>query len=524
MIHRRLLASPSVLTLFVLSCSVLLVIYHLFQLHAAFSGHDQAWYLFAAERVLKGAKLYGPDVVDTNPPLILWFSTLPVLLSHILPLSLTASLRVIIVVMIFGSTAWCLRVLRRAPFMESTVVRSLIGFLILYVEMRLTAYDFGQREHLIVLLAIPYLLAAATGAIESLSIVERCGLGLAVGLAICLKPQYAVAFAAAELVLLISHRSLRRLISPEWITVVVSGGLYLLLVLILTPLYTRQMVPLLLDTYWAYATSSALTLLLAMKIRVLLASGLIAASFLLPRPFSVLVSTFAAFSIGSIVAYAVQRTDWPYHRYPIAVSLILALGIFLVGIAQALLQSLEGPRVTKPIAVVCLAAVLIVSVGFFARHEVASPERSEVYQFLKQQKDPGKVYIFSTAVIWIADVMDLKWNWASRFPCLWLLPSIVQNELGPAHPGLPFRRLSPERLASISARQRDEVAEDLDHFQPSVLMVERCNEGHPCQAIEGKNFDTIAWFLKSPRFGEAWSHYRRQPNALPAFDVYVRVP
>jgi hypothetical protein len=44
---------------------------------------------------------------------------------------------------------------------------------------------------------------------------------------------------------------------------------------------------------------------------------------------------------------------------------------------------------------------------------------------------------------------------------------------------------------------------------------------HPCQAIEGKDVDLLAWLLERPHFADAWSHYEKPTEAPPFFDLYV---
>jgi hypothetical protein len=513
--------------LFVLSCSVLLVLHQTALLYTAYSGHDQAWYLIAAGRVLNGARLYGPYVSDTNPPMIVWFSALPVLLSRVVPLSPTACLRLVVLALWITSAAWCMRVLRHAVGMESPLVRAVITLGILYVGLRMDPREFGQREHLFVVFALPYLFAVGTGAVERLSLAERCALGGMAGLAVCFKPQYALAFAAAEIVLAMAGRTLRRLKSPELMSLVAGCGLYLVVVRIVTPQYTREMVPLLLDSYWAYGTSSVVALLAAMKLWLLLALMVVAVSLLFLRRSGLFMvaAVFAACSVGSMLAYAQQRADWTYHRYPVWSFLILAAVLFLLGVLQSVLPRWQAVAIRRPVALACLAAVFAVGIGFFPRQLAAlRPQRSEVYRFLEKQRDAGTVLVLSTAVFWVADVADLKLGWGARFPCLPFLSAVVQNEDGPTGVGRPFRQLSPEKLAAISSLQRAEMTEDLNHFQPSLVMVEHCDPQHPCQAIEGKSFDTIGWFLQDQQFVEAWKHYRRQPDEPASFDVYARVP
>ncbi len=50
---------------------------------------DQAWLLYAAKLVLAGVPLDGNRLIEVNPPLIVWFSTIPVALAkalHVSPL------------------------------------------------------------------------------------------------------------------------------------------------------------------------------------------------------------------------------------------------------------------------------------------------------------------------------------------------------------------------------------------------------------------------------------------------------
>ena len=41
------------------------------------AGPDQMWLLYAADLVRRGTKLYGPQLFESNPPLIAWISVTP---------------------------------------------------------------------------------------------------------------------------------------------------------------------------------------------------------------------------------------------------------------------------------------------------------------------------------------------------------------------------------------------------------------------------------------------------------------
>jgi hypothetical protein len=245
--------------------------------------------------------------------------------------------------------------------------------------------------------------------------------------------------------------------------------------------------------------------------------------------------TDAFFLLDSDVIRCVQRRRFVCVRYPtngLALSPLSSLGVsnlaiagFLLNISQPLLQRLDSHRVSKPVIFACLGVVFLAGLGFFPRQMAAlRPQRSEVYRYLAEQRKPHTVLLFSTTVGWMADILDLKWNWGGRFPCLWFLPAIVQNEQAPVRADTLFKHLSPEKRATISSIQRREIVEDMNRFQPSLIMVEHCDRKHSCQAIEGKNFDAISWFLQDRQFVEAWSHYKRQPKGPADFDVYARLP
>lgn len=121
----------------------LLVIYLIEVFLVASPGHDQAWLLCAAQRMVAGAKLYGLQIVETNPPLIIWFSAIPILLGHILHIDPLPALKLTIAVLVILSTVWCAHILRAAGVLTSPLLSCLAIGSILGAEVFLHAYDLG---------------------------------------------------------------------------------------------------------------------------------------------------------------------------------------------------------------------------------------------------------------------------------------------------------------------------------------------------------------------------------------------
>lgn len=524
----------SALVPLVYSGAVLLFLYRAALLFAYPVGHDQSWYLIAARRYLDGATLYGPQIAETNPPLIIWFSALPILLARFLHVSPVTALRLIVLAGVLVSTAWCALLMRRRPagssFNPGALSLALLTCAVLYVEFRIGLLSFAQREQLLVILALPYILAATTGAVRHLSLPERCALGIAAGLGICFKPQYLIVIAALEIFLALYNRTLRRAVSPEFLSLVLTGAIYLVLVRLLTPLYGTRTVPLLLDVYWAYSTSGPLALARGTRGFLLITIVAPLACFALRKylrdPLTPMA--FVVCSIAAYVAYVIQKTDWRYHQDPYKAFFLFAALYLLIDLLQPFLARLEAETAfTRVVSFAALALQLIALCAIAIRPHRFIPatrlsEPPSLGHFFAQYPPSTTVYVFSTGVYPISGALVHNLRWGSRFPALWMLPAIILNETGPLNPSAPFKRLPPETLTRLASLQRTEMAEDFDTWQPSVVLVEQCTLGHPCQAIEGKNVDLIAWFKQGPQFTAAWSHYQPCPGP-PDFDCYLRV-
>jgi hypothetical protein len=127
-----------------LACFALIVFLWYFAIYfTSLLGHDQISYLFEAQRMLSGFELYGPHLSETNPPMIIWFSALPILLASWTHGSAEFFLRLLITAMFMGSAFWCVRILRRGNAITSPVTIALFGVALVAIELSIGPYDFG---------------------------------------------------------------------------------------------------------------------------------------------------------------------------------------------------------------------------------------------------------------------------------------------------------------------------------------------------------------------------------------------
>src|SRR5262249_1902721 len=121
--------------------------------------HDVAWILHSAGRVLAGERLY-VDLVEGNPPLIVWLHFAPIWLARAAGTSEILAVRILVLLVIAGSLMLTGRTLRRiAP--DRPAGRLLVLGVAFFVLLPMAGYDFGQREHLLFVMVLPYLFMAS---------------------------------------------------------------------------------------------------------------------------------------------------------------------------------------------------------------------------------------------------------------------------------------------------------------------------------------------------------------------------
>ncbi len=520
-LHRFFVVGLAVAAAFLLVHFVDLIVF-------AIPDHDQTWLLYAAKRVASGVQLDGPRLVETNPPLIIWVSLIPVLLAKLFHVRPAAMLNACVGVLVVGSTAWSVRVLRVAGVLTGQVLLFVGVCITLLAETLVTNADIGQREQLVVILLLPYVFSAASGAAAHLSIVELCALGVVGGVGICLKPQEVLALACFEIFLALGTRSLRRLARPDFLALFLTACLYLLLVRWITPLYLSHTVPLLGATYWAFGEDTVRTL--AGGSPAFFAIFLIAlvSCFVLRRrlrhgtlPWGLLGCT-----TGATIAYLQQHTGWGNHEFPQTAFLILAVSLIAIDLLSSFVAKVAQWQLFSltffAIAGVCtlvLLPIVIVHRGHVAAF--AASHESLVETTLRTYPAGTPVYVLSTGLDGFPSVLRHDLLWGSRYVHLWMLPALAKNEAfehgGPA----PVKVLSPEVLSRISALQRREMTEDLQLWKPAVIIVKLCRPEGVCQAMTGLPFDTIGWFFQDPAFAAEWAKYQKQAGDG-YYDVYTR--
>ncbi len=527
--HKKTRAStpyPGVLSAAEPLLAVALLVYLAYEFFFSHVEGDQAYLLYAAQRIFAGVTLDGPHLIETNPPLIVWFNLLPAWMAQVLHVGPVLALRLFTLAMLAGSAAWSARILQRSLISQmfgKQNARLLWAVTFFFVVITRPA-EFGQREQLLLALVLPYLLAAGSGVLELLTVRERIALGCAAGLGICFKPHHILTLAALEVFLAAYRRTWSRLWSPELLAAVSVGALYVAAVGLFTPAYLSTIMPLLQSTYWALGQYTFAAMVLHVGASFSLATVAGAAIWLAVRKrlaCPMLTGAFLAAATGATLAYFVQHTGWYHQSFP-------AVALFEIAAVWLLAECIHANRPQwlryRPISRVGYALIVLFGVvagmGLMHRRSRGTHDTNTLTSELATYPQGTTVYAFSIGMNSFPVVLDHGLIWGSRFAHLWMLPAILQNEASENMNRQPSHALPKVRVEALADLQRSELTEDLYRTRPSVIFVERCDVQRPCDTLPPL-FDAVGWFSRNPQFARIWSEYRLDKR-LDSFDEYVR--
>jgi hypothetical protein len=489
------------------------------------TGHDQMWCLYAAQQVLHGTELYGPRLLESNPPLVVWMLLLPDGFAGLLHLPISLVFKLCVVATEVAVALTCVILLRRSQPSLSRSRLWALAFAFLCIFGAMPARDFGQRDHLLALLFLPYVLAAGLDfQVQPVARWARVAIGCVAGLGLCLKPHHLLVPIAIEAVLLLKRRTAYR-VRAESIAVAFTCLLYLAAIRLFTPLYLTGILPILRDTYWAIGPLTLPHLVAqSIELHILALAAFALAIITGPRQLPTLTTLLLAAGSASTVAYYLQGTGWYYQQLPALSFFALALWLQLLDIAQR--RGLTLPA-WSPRAAAALSTLALTLTAYFSGYTLARP--LSFPNGLSNTPDPSffaglpagtPVAIVTTVVDdSVPPIFVHRLTWAQRENNLWTLPAILRNE-SPG-PGDPRRRIPPPRLLQLDHMQHDWMVDDLAYWNPALILVQRCQDpGVHCQILEDRHDDLLAWFARDPRFRAAFAryHYLRTSGE---FDAYV---
>lgn len=398
---------------------------------------DAAWLLAIARRIRAGATLYSNDLVEVNPPTIVDVARLALAGSLGVGISAITAWRLVVFVLEALSVTASLVLLRRLGDAPVDRFFAPAAIAVTTALACLPGSDFGQREHFILLLSVPYVLAAAVCADHGQAprawrIVA--GAMLAIGMSI--KPHYALLMLCVEVGLIVRTGRLRALARVESVSAAVAAAVVAAALLWRYPGYLTVALPFALRYYREYV---------GLQLAPSHALYLAAAGLAVVATRSVRVRTSAPMLLlwagaGAYLALLAQGKGWGYHFVPARSLLFLCAALSLVFIGRALVPEVARRSGMAPARLVASAsmAALVVLAGLMIRRTVNInngpwPQRfTELTRLLERERPPGTPLSIATLSLELYPAFPvvevLGGEWASRYSCLWTVPAIEAHE------------------------------------------------------------------------------------------------
>lgn len=458
---------------------------------------DVAALMDQVHRTLDGERMYF-DIIEVNPPLVLYLYQLPVLLARRLHLGDGLVVHASVLLLAALSLPLSARTLAAAGL--PTAMRRVLLWVLLSLSLPFALTHTAQREHLLCLLSMPFLFGVAceaAGRPRPMWLQVAAGALAAFGVA--LKPHFLALWCCAEAYLYIGagrRRAFRRMetlligaVNLAYLTWVVFGTGYL------------AVARLAVDAYAAYDNS--LSFVIGQGNPILL--GAAAAVLLAPRGWSPERRPLrAVLAIGlGVSAYAavIQSKGFPYHWLPAQAFSYLALAAGLLEVTAA---RGAGARA------VAQAGLVLVSL-----HPYASPTRTNMGEaaiegqkvrdiaLLLRELSPGqRVAWFSTTCYPQFPSLNYAGKHQGLRAPLWLLPSIYADV--PPYTA-PFPYHGAADMPEQERRVLDAVTRDLQERRFDLLVVDR--HGNK-QGFGPTAFDFLDYFARQPRVVEQLRAYR----------------
>lgn len=445
--------------------------------------HDAAWYLSATRKWLEGAELY-TRISEVNPPLNFYYTAPVIWLSDALSISGQNSQYLLISVLTFLILVWCQFIARKAfAWSEAKIA---VFTLIVAASLILPALsEFAQREHLLVLLLMPWLLLKAAG--KEPSKANQFLTSFVGALGVCLKPHFVFIPIAVTLLDVWQRRSLRPIFSVSNMTFLAVGLSYVAYVAIQHPAYFTLIVPIARDIYGAYQNTVQTAFLIVLS--SMLWGLVIGIAAFRNKPVSHASLVFLVASAGALAIYWAQGTGFAYHLVPLNTFIMVTAGLLVLTAPKRSLTSL-----------VALATLLVMATSHLSRGFYDSPDARQMISVVETTGPIASMMVLTTRVdLGPGPAVEMGIDWSGSYSSNWLVPGAI-NHLADTD-----CKIEPDfctRLNSYLERNRNDNITDILSGKPDLIVFDKLN-----RIIDDPDFSRQDFMSEDPRWENIMSGY-----------------
>jgi hypothetical protein len=440
---------------------------------------DLACLVSLDEKILDGGRL-GIDLFELNPPLSVYMYMPAAWLARVTGLAP----EYIVIILVIVEIAAALVVIDRA----GAAARLGAGertFAVWSLALSLAILPgavFGQREHIAVVALTPFVAVTALRwrGLDPGRVAILAGMGA--GLAMSIKPFFALVTGLPIILAVVRRRSLRPLFTPEacLAAVIVIG--YGAIVAAAFPAYLSTYAPMVAEAY--LPIREKLRDLLIVPVPVIFAS-IVFLRMLAPQNFRIAgdATPWLAAAVGGAASFLLQGKGWPY----------MAFALCMFAIAAPLLHVCTK-ALRPPVVIGGLATVVVIGL-YLSSPAPGFPPLAARVQALAEHK----------RLLTITDHVGLGHPLVRRIGGTWVGSSCAAQLLAA---GAMLRENNSQPTESERAKldgiinfERRHLLADVRSGRPDVILVDTL-------LLSATRFDWLAWANSDPELEMELSHYR----------------
>lgn len=453
---------------------------------------DMAAIIGFAQQMLDGRKLY-VDLITVQFPLVFYLMMLPLALHALLGISVADAFLLLVSITLLCCMLFAWRLAKRNPLCRTEGQRSNVllfftyALFILPLQGEANFNMFGQREHLLCALMLPYLMLTINRLYGAESTrPEQLAAGALAAVGFCIKPQFALIFMLSELFFMLRQGRFFAWIRPDACVIILFAVMYYALMLAFHPEYL-SLVGKMADNYVGYRGNMPLLIIYG----ILLCLLPLAVYVRMKQQKNPVFAYLLTLVVAALLLFLGQRSGYFYQCIPLFFLTILMLLYACLANGRRLLALAAVPCFIVYTSVLSNAPDIR---AFVKRHEDVMKEAGVMAQY--------KTICYFSSYIWdtfpMVTYAGVKMNMG--MPYLEYLPSAYMPWRGTFNEP-PYRR--PEDMGETERFQHEAILRDVLRLPDAIVVDESSSKlGFPRM-----RFDYIRYFMQDPRFREAFAHY-----------------
>lgn len=486
---------------------------------------DLSWSLSTTQKFLASGN-YVTSFMDTNPPISIYIWIPTVLLAKSTGINSILILRIMVFSLGFLSLLTCHTITKRLFIKKEWMLQAALLIAISVCFFLLPTYEFGHREHLFLLLTIPYFLrVAALAENKNISWYHSTWIGLLAGIGFLLNIEYIILFLAVELYLIIKQKkwSVSFRIDSSIVLIMLVG--YIVSIFLLTPAYISVILPLILFLHPKTLHYSWSTLFLNTAFISWFSVAILLPLHLKSTKQKTLTILFFIVITGCIIQFLFSQKIWYYHVLPtlafslLLLTLYLIYNLFDIRYSRQIGMTSEWKLLIKTVVVFSILVLFPIKTlfvytrGALAYSNTPSNEINQLITYTKNHAEGKTIYVFSTTTAPGTTLADYGHvTLGSRFPSFWMLPGIIKRSKE------KLNKKDQRKLKKARRLLFNSVVQDFKKYQPNYVFVSIAKYKGDFGDIQ---FNYIPYFSKDKRFEKIWKKYHRV-NQIGYFSIYYR--